>query len=215
MLLAGPRPSRERYSRPCRALSPQPCAPGRLCSPPCIVIVSLPVRSLSLSLSLSPLFVSPADSSLCLFLTHGPPRLPELSRCDCALIHAPRRFSASLRDVIAPHHRRQSSARPIAVHQPVHTHGHWWGYRRKVVRLTGTYLLRVRIKRTVTSEVSVNLPTSNECAAFAEPPTKGLTVPAFKPSFSGCHMIIHRLVVPYGYHRAVLAVYTCKPFAAR
>lgn len=160
------------------------------------MIVSLPVRSLSPSLSLSPLFVSPAVSSLCLFLTHGPPRLPELSRCDCALIHAPRRFSASLRDVIAPHRRRQSSARPIAAHQPVHTHGHWWGYRRKVVRLTGTYLLRVRIKRTVTSEVSVNLPTSNQCAAFAEPPTKGLTVPAFKPSFSGCHMIIHRLVVP-------------------
>lgn len=26
---------------PRRALSPQPCAPGRLCSPPCIVIVSL------------------------------------------------------------------------------------------------------------------------------------------------------------------------------
>lgn len=39
--LAAPRPARERYSRPRRALSPQPCAPGRLCSPPCIVIVSL------------------------------------------------------------------------------------------------------------------------------------------------------------------------------
>lgn len=40
----------KRYSRPRRALSPQPCAPGRLCSPPCIVIVSL-ACSFSLSFS--------------------------------------------------------------------------------------------------------------------------------------------------------------------
>lgn len=89
--LAAPRPARERSSRPRRALSPQPCAPGRLCSPPCIVIVSLAYSfalsrspaslslslararthvssalSLSLSLSLSPAFshyVSPLSRS--------------------------------------------------------------------------------------------------------------------------------------------------------
>ena len=65
--------------------------------------------SLSLSLTFPTLRVS--RGLFTLFIPyHGPPRLPEPFRCDCALIHASRRFSASLRDVIAPHHYRQSSA---------------------------------------------------------------------------------------------------------
>lgn len=98
--LAAPRPARERYSRPRRALSPQPCAPGRLCSPPCIVIVSLAYsfalsRSLSLplacthgpyrSLSRSPSFsLSPTTSPhpLSLSLARLPPP-PTSRRCLC------------------------------------------------------------------------------------------------------------------------------------
>lgn len=112
LLLASPRPSRKRYSRLCRALSPQPCAPGRLCSPPCIVIVSLPPRTLSLSFPTLRL----SRGLFTLFIPcHGPPRLSELFRCDCALIHAPLRFSASLSDVWSPtihgnHHMDQSSS---------------------------------------------------------------------------------------------------------
>lgn len=104
--------------------------------------------SIFLSLSPSPLFVSRAVSSLCLFLTTD---LPDSLNCSDAIAHWYMRLVAS-----RPHFVTWLLPSTITNHwfvQSQYTNPYtwyWWGYRRKVVRLAGTYLLKALNERTVT-----------------------------------------------------------------